>query len=225
MLLEKMMGEITPIQEKSLHTILRQSNDLHAMINSLLQVSCIDAEAVKLDYNETNFWEFLYELKCSYDYPLSKDIQLTWDFPSDLPKLYVDRGKLKHILQNLINNAVKFTERGKVTISARYLAGKKTMEFKVSDTGIGIAADALPRIFEKFQQVDSSESRAHGGSGLGLYIVKKFTQLLEGSVQVESKPGVGSTFTVRIPCPRRDPSCAQEQLAFPIDEVSGGPLA
>lgn len=225
MLIEGMMGEITPIQEKALQTILRQSSDLHAMINSLLQVSSIDAEAVKLDYNETNFWEFLYELKCSYDYPLAKGVQLTWDFPSDLPKLYVDRGKLKHILQNLINNAVKFTERGKVTISARYLVSKKMMEFEVSDTGIGIPAEALPWIFEKFQQVDSSESRAHGGTGLGLYIVKKFTQLLGGSIQVESKPGVGSTFSVRVPCTQRDPSRTQEQLVFPIEEVSTGRCA
>jgi len=225
MLIEGMMGKITPIQEKALQTILRQSNDLHSLINSLLQVSCIDAEAVQLDYNETNFWEFLYELKCSYDYPLSKDVELTWDFPSDLPKLYVDRGKLKHILQNLINNAVKFTERGEVTVSARYRASKKMMEFEVSDTGIGIAEDALPWIFEKFQQVDSSESRAHGGTGLGLYIVKKFTQLLEGTIQVESKPGVGSTFTVKIPCPRRNPSWAQDQLTFPIDDVSTGRFA
>jgi len=201
---------------------LRQSNDLHAMINSLLQVSCIDAEVVQLDYNETNFWEFLYELKCSYDYPLAKEVELTWDFPSDLPKLYVDRGKLKHILQNLINNAVKFTERGSVTISARHLASKKMMEFKISDTGIGIEADALPLIFEKFQQVDSSESRVHGGTGLGLYIVKKFTQLLEGTIRVDSKPGLGSTFTVRVPCRRRQPSYTQDQLAFPINEVSGG---
>jgi signal transduction histidine kinase len=226
MLIEGMMGETMPIQEKALQTILRQSNDLHAMINSLLQVSSIDAEAVQADYIETNFWEFLYELKCCYDYAFSRDVQLTWDFPSELPRLYADRGKLKHILQNLINNAVKFTERGDVRISARYLASKRMMEFKVSDTGIGIPTDALAVIFEKFRQVDSSESRAHGGTGLGLYIVKKFTQLLEGTVHVESKQGAGSTFTVRVPCPRRDPTSAHEQLTFPINtEAPGNDLA
>jgi signal transduction histidine kinase len=226
MLTEGMMGEITPLQEKALQTVLRQSNDLHAMINSLLQVSSIDAEVVQADYNETNFGEFLYELKCCYDFPLAKDVQLTWNFPLDLPKLYADRGKLKHILQNLVNNAIKFTARGSVTISARYLASKKMMEFKVSDTGIGIATDALSMIFEKFRQVDSSESRAYGGTGLGLYIVKKFTQLLEGTVHVESKQGLGSTFTVRVPCPRRDSSCLQQQLVFPINrEISGSHVA
>jgi signal transduction histidine kinase len=225
MLIEGMMGETTPIQEKSLQTILRQSNDLHAMINSLLQVSSIDAEAVQADYIETNFWDFLYELKCCYDYPFSKDVQLAWDFPTELPTLYADRGKLKHILQNLINNAVKFTERGNVKISARYLASKRMMEFKVSDTGIGIPTDALVIIFEKFRQVDSSESRAHGGTGLGLYIVKKFTQLLEGTIHVDSKQGVGSTFTIRVPCPRRDPSAAHEQLTFPMGEARSLDLA
>ncbi|HZD40382.1 MAG TPA: HAMP domain-containing sensor histidine kinase, partial [Terriglobales bacterium] len=226
MLIEGMMGETAPIQEKALQTILRQSNELHGMINSLLQVSSIDAEAVQADYIETDFWEFLYELKCCYDYAFAKDVQLAWDFPPELPRLYADRGKLKHILQNLINNAVKFTERGQVRVSARYLSGKRVMEFKISDTGIGIPEEALTVIFEKFRQVDSSESRAHGGTGLGLYIVKRFTQLLEGTVHVESKPGTGSTFTVRIPCPRRDPSVRHEQLTLPVNmEAPGHPLA
>lgn len=226
MLIEGMMGEITPIQEKAVQTISRQSKDLYAMINSLLQATSIDAEAVKPDYNETNFWEFLYEVKSYYDYPLAKDIKLRWDIPSDLPTSYTDRGKLKHILQNLVNNAIKFTDAGSVTVSARFLASKNMLEFKVADTGIGIAKDVMPMIFEKFRQVDSSESRTHGGVGIGLYIVKKFTQLLQGAVHVESSPGLGSTFTVRIPGFRRDPSFLQEQLAFPIEmEPSGSSLA
>ncbi len=223
MLIEGMMGEISPIQEKALQTMLRQSKDLYAMINSLLQASSIDAEALKPDYHETNFWEFLYEMKSYYDYPLAKDVQLIWDFPSDLPKLYIDRGKLKQILQNLINNAIKFTEAGSVRVSARFLASKNMMECKVADTGIGMAKEVLPMIFEKFRQVDSSESRAHGGAGVGLYIVKKFSQLLKGTVDVESRPGVGSTFTVRIPCFRQDPSFVQKQLVSPIElELPGG---
>ncbi|HXG52057.1 MAG TPA: ATP-binding protein [candidate division Zixibacteria bacterium] len=203
MLLEGILGEVTPIQEKALQTMLRQTKDLNATINSVLQVSCIEAEMVRAEIHDTNLWEFLYELKTYYDYPLAKDVQLVWDFRSDLPTLPTDRGKLKHVLQNLINNAIKFTDQGSVTVSARYLANKKTMEFKVADTGIGIPRELCPKIFERFRQGDSSDTRSYGGVGLGLYIVKKFVDLLGGTVHVASKPGEGSTFTVRIPCHRR----------------------
>jgi len=111
-------------------------------------------------------------------------------------------------LQNLINNAVKFTEKGSVTISARVIkeaisdqqSAISRVEFKVADTGIGISKESLPFIFERFHQVDSSETRAYGGVGIGLYMTRKFTELLGGNVEVESKAGKGSTFTVTLPC-------------------------
>jgi signal transduction histidine kinase len=110
-----------------------------------------------------------------------------------------DRGKLQQILQNLINNAIKFTEKGSVTISANYLSETGSVEFKVSDTGIGIPKKAVPVIFEKFRQIDSSDTRQYGGVGLGLYIIKKFTDLLGGTVRVESETGKGSIFVVTVP--------------------------
>ena len=79
---------------------------------------------------------------------------------------------MRHILENLINNAIKFTDQSSVTISARFLASKKVMEFKVTDTGIGIPKELLPSIFERFRQMDSSDTRGYGGVGLGLYIAK-----------------------------------------------------
>ena len=226
MLLEGMMGEISPIQEKALQTIVRQSKDLHAMINSVLQVSCIEAQMILPEIHETNFWEFLYELKSYYDYPIAKEVRLDWDFPSDLPILLADRGKLKHVLQNLINNAIKFTDHGSVTISARYLTDKKIMEFKVADTGIGIPKDLLPTIFERFRQADSSDTRAYGGVGLGLYIVKKLTHILGGTIQVESKAGQGSIFTLRFPSERRKAPLAHDRLPLPAEsEFSTSSLA
>ncbi len=213
MLLEAMLGEITPIQEKALETIARQSRELHSLINSVLQVSSIEADMLQADIHEVNLWEFVSELRSSYDYPLGKDLALVWDFPTDLPVVCTDRGKLKHILENLINNAIKFTDQGSVTISGRYLPAKKTVLFKVSDTGVGIPKDQLPNIFERFRQVDSSDTRAHGGVGLGLYIVKRFMNLLEGTIQVDSQPGQGTTFTVRIPCGHQ-PSATLVDLTF-----------
>jgi signal transduction histidine kinase len=200
MLLQAMLGELSPIQEKALQTVARQSRELHSLINCVLQVSSIEADMLEPDIHDVNLWEFICELRSSYDYPLDKDVKLVWEVPTDLPTVCTDRGKLKHILENLVNNAIKFTDGGSVTISARYRPGRKIMEFKVSDTGIGISKDQLATIFERFRQVDSSDTRAYGGVGLGLYIVKKYTTLLEGTIQVDSKPGEGSTFTLRIPC-------------------------
>jgi len=111
-----------------------------------------------------------------------------------------DSGKLKEILQNLIGNALKFTEKGTVSITARYIPEAKTLVLRVADTGAGIPKELVPIIFEKFRQVDGSNTRAHDGVGLGLYIVKKYTEMLGGEVEVKSEIGKGSTFTVTIPC-------------------------
>ncbi len=115
-----------------------------------------------------------------------------------------DSQKLKHILQNLIDNAIKFTDKGNVTLSARYFREAGTVEFKVVDMGIGIAKGDIPIIFEKFHQVDSSLARVHGGIGLGLSIVKTFTEMLGGTVDVESVPHQGSIFTVTLPAVYKD---------------------
>jgi signal transduction histidine kinase len=225
MLIEGMLGEISPIQEKALQTVSRQSKELHNLITSVLQVSSIEAEMLQAEFQEVNFWEFLSELRASYDYALPKDVKVKWDFPPDLPTAKTDRAKLGHILTNLINNAIKFTDQGSVTISAHHLSGKKLMEFKVADSGIGISADQISTIFERFRQVDSSDTRAYGGVGLGLYIVKKYTTLLGGVIDVESKLGKGSTFTLRVPCDSKKAPFVHQQLSFPCEaEASSGGL-
>jgi len=147
---------------------------------------------------------------------------LVWELRTDLPTVYADRGKLRHILENLINNAIKFTDQGTVTISARHLASKRAMEFRVADTGIGIPKELLPSIFERFRQVDSSDTRVYGGVGLGLYIVKKYAILLGGTINVESKLGQGSTFALRVPCQLQISSSAHQQLSFTIQSESSG---
>ena len=100
----------------------------------------------------------------------------------------------------LVDNALKFTEEGTVGVSVRYLVETNAMRFQVRDTGIGISKDHLPIIFEKFRQVDSTNARPHEGIGLGLYIVKRLSELLGGRIDVESQPGRGSTFTFTLPC-------------------------
>jgi signal transduction histidine kinase len=107
--------------------------------------------------------------------------------------------KLRQVIINLVNNAIKFTDQGSVQISVRALANQRTIEFSVADTGIGIAEEFLPQVFDKFRQIDGSTTRHYSGAGLGLYLVKSFIELMGGSVSVQSKLGEGTTFTVRVP--------------------------
>jgi signal transduction histidine kinase len=205
-LYDKMLGDINQKQEEALRNGLRYCNDLLGMITSILEVRRMEAEDVKLQSQMVNLDDILDDLRSIYDVPLNKELSLIWDHPCKLPPIRTDSGKLRHILQNLINNAMKFTEKGNVTISTRCLPETRTVEFKVTDTGIGIPKEALPFIFEMFRQLDGSESRTHGGVGLGLYIVKKFTEMLGGKIDVESEPGKGSTFTVTIPYEKQAPA-------------------
>lgn len=202
MLRDGMLGEIPPKQKEVLSKVINRGNDLLTLIQDILQATQIESRSVILERQLVNLSDFLDRLKAGYDQPLNKDLTLNWDYPADLPPAITDSEKLKQILRNLIHNAIKFTEKGSVTISAkirRQAEGKEQVEFKVADTGIGVPKETLPFIFEKFRQADSSETRIYGGVGLGLYIVKNFTVMLGGTVEVESEPGKGSTFTVTLP--------------------------
>jgi signal transduction histidine kinase len=194
---DKMFGEINPQQEEALRKVESQSYDLLAMITSVLEATKIESEALSADRQEFDLIEFLNDLRRAYEFPLPKNLELVWDYPAQLPVVKSDRIKLKHILQNLINNAIKFTENGRIVVTVRMTGG--TLVLEVRDSGIGIPPDNIAEIFGMFRQVDSSDTRSYGGVGLGLYLVKKFVDLLGGSVEVKSVAGRGSEFTVTLP--------------------------
>jgi signal transduction histidine kinase len=212
MIKDRILGEINQEQERALERVMIRANDQLAMIISILHATQIEAEEVKVESYEVSLGDFLQHLKSLYELPLGKEVALNWDYPSDLPVVKTDGEKLKNILQNLINNAIKFTEKGWVKISARCL-DSKVAEFKVADTGIGIEKEFFVVIFDRFRQVDSSETRPYGGVGVGLYIVKQYTELLGGKVEVESEVGKGSTFTVTIPCEIFPLAVGEQQLS------------
>jgi signal transduction histidine kinase len=170
------------------------------MIDQLLEATKIEAGAVSPEFIQLGLTEFLEELKSIYSAPTQKAIGVEWKIPSNLPEIPTDPEKLRHILTNLLGNAVKYTNTGGVVLSARHLADERVVEFKVADTGIGIPPDELPHIFDMFSQVRASRRHSSGGVGLGLHIVKKFTELLGGEIHVDSEQSVGSTFTLKIPC-------------------------
>jgi signal transduction histidine kinase/DNA-binding NarL/FixJ family response regulator len=205
-------GDITAEQETSLEKILNHGNDLLRMISSILCVTNIEANQIQTESCSFSLSEFLLELQLIFKASEAKHARLIWDFPSDLPSMQTDKDKLKQILQHLIHNAIKFTGNGEVTVSAKVKHAvenrtrnnaqnheDKLVEFKVTDTGIGISEEKLPIIFEMFRQVDSSGTRNHEGVGLGLYIAKHFTELLGGNIEVQTAINEGSTFAVTIP--------------------------
>jgi len=211
MLKERVLGEINPPQRDALEKILRQGHDQLYMINSILYAASLHADAVKVERTVVNLRDMLDDLQAAYAVLLEKKITLAWDYPAELPVVRTDARKLKHILENLINNAIKFTDKGGVTVSARVISEPRAVEFKVSDTGIGISEDSLQVVFEMFRQGDGVEKRLHGGVGLGLYIVKQFTELLGGKAEVESEQGRGSAFTITLPYQEAEQTGADSQ--------------
>ena len=193
----QVFGVVNPEQEKALIKICNQTKDLLSMINHVLQVTTIQAAAVKVNSVEVNLCQLLDDLRSNYDIPMAGEVKFAWNYSRDLPVIVTDDEKLKAVIQNLINNAVKFTERGTISVSVKNVGD--TLEIRVEDTGLGIPKQKLKSVFDMFQQVDSSTTRRHGGIGLGLYIVKTFTELLGGRVVLDSEVGKGSVFCVTMP--------------------------
>jgi signal transduction histidine kinase len=209
---DKSSGNLSPVQMKAASGIKKLCDELLGLIRVILDVTKLEAGAMVLERECVSIEPLLQELVESNQIPMEKDVAVHWDYEDHLPEILTDRNKLKIILQNLINNAIKFTNHGHVKVSARYLSYKKCVEFKVSDTGIGIPAHMVRTIFEKFRQADSSDARPYEGIGLGLYIVKQFAELLGGRVEVETEVGRGSIFTLIVP----DLSVSDDSQARPV---------
>ena len=205
MLRAEQLGPLTKEQALGVDVIQRNSKELFTMIESIMNATKIEAGSMIAENDAVSAAELLTELKVTYDFPTGKKIRFEWRCSETLPLLWTDGRKLRQVLTNLINNAVKFTDDGSIVISAEEKVEendgchRRYIEFRVSDSGIGIPAEERDKIFERFHQVDSSTTRSFEGVGLGLYIVKSFTEMLNGRVSVCSEVGRGSTFTVLIP--------------------------
>jgi signal transduction histidine kinase len=161
----------------------------------------LEAGRLPVDARETQIAGVLQEIQAETQ-QLQEQAQLTfvWEIERALPMLYTDPGKLKVVLKNLIGNAMKFTPSGSVSVAAR--RAQEGVEICVTDTGIGVPLEAQAFIFEPFRQVEHPMAPQAGGTGLGLYIVKRLLDLLGGTVTMESAVGCGSTFRVWLPIGR-----------------------
>jgi PAS domain S-box-containing protein len=192
-------------QLNNLKTVERNAKHLLELINSLLDLSKIEAGKMDLYVEEFNLDALINEV-IDLTGTLFVEKEITLEKGSEAPSLLVqtDKMKLKQILINLIGNSVKFTEQGGVTISARHIPADALLEdhveISVADTGVGMNEEQLESIFNAFHQVDGSLTRKVGGTGLGLAVTKRFTELLHGNIRVQSEEGKGSTFFITIPC-------------------------
>ncbi|MCK5784446.1 MAG: response regulator [Desulfobacterales bacterium] len=197
-LLMQTKDKLSEDEASYLEIIERNGKNLLSLINDILDLSKI--EAGRMDVNPKRF-----KIRSTIETIVerletiaeNKNIQLNQQIPDDLPQIESDEHRLHQILQNLISNAVKFTEQGSVTVSAHSDAEK--IHITVSDTGIGISKNDLPHIFEEFRQVDGSSARHYEGTGLGLTIAHRAAAMLGGGLSVESTLGTGSRFTLTLP--------------------------
>ena len=205
----RLSGKIPDDESGYIQVIERNGKQLLSLINDILDISRIEAGREEIDVSNFNLNNLIAEvvglLKPQSD---QKKLELIHHSPEAEIKISTDAEKCRHILQNLIGNSIKFTEKGKVEIVANQKY--KDVEIKISDTGIGIEPEHLPFIFDEFRQGDSSISKKFGGSGLGLAISMKYAKLLNGTIEVESTPGKGSAFRFILPQKFNDESSADQ---------------
>jgi signal transduction histidine kinase len=193
-------GEINDEQKSAMRKITRNGHVLLKMINDLLKLSRLEAKRLALEPCQVDISEVLQHARDQVA-QLNRDnhLEIGWDVDEDLPLLFTDPVKLEEILHNLIGNAFKFTAAGRIDISARNQAERQRVEFSIVDTGIGIESNNLDRVFEKFEQIKSPGKSKNDGVGLGLSIVKKYLELMQGGIRVESARGKGSRFAFWLP--------------------------
>lgn len=198
LVLEGAFGELNKEQADTIERIERSGQQLLELINATLDVSRFEGRQTPPDLHEVDISELVQEIEADVrEWLTNPNLDVTWQVEPRLPRMRTDPVKLKVLLKNLIGNAVKFTDRGSVSIAVA--TRTDAVEFRVSDTGVGIAPEVLPVIFEPFRQGDSSSTRRHGGVGLGLYIVRRIVDSLGGSIEVDSVVGKGTCFRVRLP--------------------------
>lgn len=199
LLLDKVDGPLTGEQERQVKFIQETSMEFSDMVNDLLDLAKVEAGKIDISAGWFEMVDLFSTLRGMFKPVLTNpDLLLVFEDIEGVPKLFSDDRKLAQILRNFISNAIKFTSKGEVRVSAKKI-NDLMVTFSVSDTGIGIASEFHHAMFKDFNQIDSPIQKRLRGTGLGLSLSKKLAELLGGTVGLTSEPGVGSTFFVTIP--------------------------
>ena len=212
-------------QQKIVDTLRTNADLLLKLINDLLDISRIEDDHIELESIPFQVSAILQDIRVMFEQDIErKGLSLRIDDETQGLWMLGDRSRLQQVLMNLVSNALKFTDSGEIAIEAHIRSSSDEtcgLMIRVHDSGIGIPADKLPLIFDKFTQADESITRRFGGSGLGLSIARSLVELMGGDVVVESDPGTGSSFTITLDLPR---AAAPEKPAEPTPDYSA-PIA
>jgi CheY-like chemotaxis protein len=194
-------GPLTELQQADLTAIHNSGQHLLGLINDILDLSKIEAGKMELSLEDMDLADVVKGvMSTAIALVKDKSVELRQEVPADLPAIRADARRIRQVILNLVSNAAKFTEQGRIT--TRVELTPREVEVSVIDTGIGIPADKLEHVFEEFTQVDASTTRRAGGTGLGLAISRRFVEMHGGRMWVESKLGAGSRFAFNLPLER-----------------------
>ncbi len=194
-------GQIETKHQEILQVVAKQSAHLKNMIDQILIYSRLEAGKQPVRIEELELTKMINDMKDTFDFLCrQKDLDLRWELPRDPMTVRSDPMRLKEVISNLLQNAVKYTDHGSVTVRMKKLPTEDSLLIEVADTGMGISEQHLPSIFEAFMQAHkTSTTNSRGGIGLGLSIVKKHLDQIHGMISVESELGKGSTFRIVLP--------------------------
>lgn len=191
-------GPLNEMQRRNLSMVVSSGRRLTNLVNDILDLSKLKNKDIKLYKKSVDLNNSIDSVvKVFQHINVNKDVQIVFDIPSDIPYVFADENRFQQIMYNLIGNAVKFTSKGFINVYA--IEAEGVVKIVVEDTGEGIPEGKRQQIWNAFEQIDSSLTRKHGGTGLGLYITKQLVELHGGSIIVESKEGVGSQFIFTLP--------------------------
>jgi signal transduction histidine kinase len=204
LLLQGVSGPMSPQQEKNLTRVDSNARHLLAIINDILDISRIEAGKMPLHVSRFALPALVSEVLAELDPLIARSrLSVKTDLGRKVPEISTDRAKVKQVVLNLVSNAIKFTPSGLVTVSLRHHPDTREVAVAVRDTGIGIATGDQERVFEDFRQADNSPAREYGGAGLGLAICRRLAHMLDGRIDLSSRVGQGSTFTLVLPSRRK----------------------